>query len=214
MTKRFRLRRMNPSARVPGAKPPSTFAGRALADESGATLVEFAAILPALCVLLLGIFELGYRSYVASVLQGALHEAARMATVGGVSMTTIDNHVRQRLSNFNSQGTVATSSTSYYDFAGVSMPEKITQDTAPVGSYNAGDCYEDANNNSAYDLDRGSNGMGNADDIVRYQVSITFPRIVPIGAFLGWGNTQTITSNTVLRNQPYAGRVNATVIRC
>jgi hypothetical protein len=129
-------------------------------------------------------------------------------------MTTIDNHVRQRLSNFNSQGTVTTSTSSYYDFSGVSMPEKITQDTAPLGSYNAGDCYEDANNNSSYDTDRGRAGMGNADDIVRYQVSITFPRIVPIGAFLGWSSHQTITSNTVLRNQPYAGRVNAAVIRC
>ena len=195
MTKRFRIRRL----------------GR---DESGVTIVEFAMILPALCVLLLGIFELGYRSYVASVVQGALHEAERMATIGGVSMTTIDNHVRQRLSNFASQGTVTTATSSYYDFAGVSMPEKITQDTAPIGSYNAGDCYEDANNNSAYDLDRGRAGMGNADDIVRYQVSITFPRIVPIGAFLGWSTHQTITSNTVLRNQPYAGRVNAAVIRC
>ncbi len=185
------------------------------ADQRGATLVEFAMILPALCVLLLGIFELGYRSYVASVLQGALHEAARMATVGGVSMSTIDTRVRTRLSNFSSTGTVTTSTTSYYDFSGVSMPEKITQDTAPLGSYNTGDCYEDANGNSAYDTDRGRSGMGGADDIVRYQVSISYPRIVPIWRFLSsWGTTETVTSNTVLRNQPYAGRSISNVVRC
>ena len=184
-------------------------------DSRGATIVEFAMILPALCVLLLGIFELGYRSYVTSVLQGALHEAARMATVGGISMTTIDTRVRTRLSNFSSAGTVTTSTTSYYDFAGVSMPEKITQDTAPLGSYNAGDCYEDANGNSQYDTDRGRSGMGGADDIVRYQVSITYPRLVPIWKFLGtWGTTDTVTSNTVLRNQPYAGRSISNVVRC
>lgn len=191
------------------------FTLRRLGDDArGATLVEFAMILPALCVLLLGIFELGYRSYAASIVQGALHEAARMATVGGVSMTTIDNHVKQRLSNFANNSTVTTQTTSYYDFAGVAMPEKITQDTAPLGSYNAGDCYEDANGNNAYDLDRGRGGMGNADDIVRYQITMTFPRIVPMGAFLGWSNTETITANTVLRNQPYAGRSISTVIRC
>jgi Flp pilus assembly protein TadG len=185
------------------------------ADQRGATLVEFAMVLPALCVLLLGIFELGYRSYVSSVLQGALHEAARMATVGGVSMTTIDTRVRTRLSNFSSTGTVTTSTTSYYDFSGVSMPEKITQDTAPLGSYNTGDCYEDANGNSSYDTDRGRSGMGGADDIVRYQVSITYPRIVPIWRFLSsWGTTETVTSNTVLRNQPYAGRSISNVVRC
>ena len=184
-------------------------------DQRGATLVEFAMILPALCVLLLGIFELGYRSYVSSVLQGALHEAARMATVGGVSMSTIDTRVRTRLSNFSSTGTVTTSTTSYYDFSGVSMPEKITQDTAPLGTYNTGDCYEDANGNSAYDTDRGRSGMGGADDIVRYQVSISYPRIVPIWRFISsWGTTETVTSNTVLRNQPYAGRSISNVVRC
>lgn len=183
-------------------------------DARGATIVEFAMILPALCVLLLGIFELGYRSYAASLIQGALHEAARMATVGGIPMTTIDAHVKQRLSNFATNSTVTTQTTSYYDFAGVAMPEKITQDTAPLGSYNAGDCYEDANGNSSYDLDRGRSGMGNADDIVRYQITMTYPRILPVASFLGWSSTETIVSNTVLRNQPFAGRSISTVIRC
>jgi Flp pilus assembly pilin Flp len=183
-------------------------------DSRGATLVEFAMILPALCVLLVAIFELGYRAYAASVIQGALHEAARMATVGGIPMTTIDAHIRQRLSNFALNSTVTTETRSYYDFANVAMPEKITQDTAPLGSYNAGDCYEDANGNSSYDLDRGRSGMGNADDIVRYQITMTYPRILPVAQFLGWSNTETIVSNTVLRNQPFAGRSISTVIRC
>ena len=63
---------------------------RLLRSALGATraarrIVEFAMVLPVLCVLLLGIFDLGYRSYAASVVQGALHDAARMATVGGVT---------------------------------------------------------------------------------------------------------------------------------
>jgi Flp pilus assembly pilin Flp len=183
-------------------------------DARGATIVEFAMILPALCILLLAIFELGYRSYAASVLQGALHEAARMATVGGVTQSQIDARVQSRLSNFNSQGTITISTSSYYDFAGVSMPERITSDTTPIGSYNAGDCFEDANGNGSYDLDRGRGGTGGSDDIVRYQVSMTFQRIVPIYRFLGWGNTETITANTVLRNQPYAGRNISNVVIC
>ena len=183
-------------------------------DDRGATVVEFAMILPVLCILLLGIFDLGYRSYAASVLQGALHEAARMATVGGISQSQIDARVRERLSNFAQRSTVTITTTSYYDFAGVSMPEKITSDTAPLGTYNAGDCYEDANGNNAYDVDRGRGGMGGADDIVRYQVSISFPRIVPIGSFLGWSANETITANTVLRNQPFAGRSISNPVRC
>jgi len=122
--------------------------------------------------------------------------------------------VQSRLSNFNSHGTITITTSSYYDFAGVSMPERITSDTTPLGSYNVGDCYEDANDNGSYDLDRGRGGVGNADDIVRYQVSMSFQRIVPIYSFLGWGNTETITANTVLRNQPFAGRTISNTVRC
>lgn len=175
-------------------------------DQRGATIVEFAMILPALCVLLLGIFELGYRAYAASVLQGALHEAARMATVGGVTMDQINTRVRTRLSNFANHGTVNITTTSYYDFSGVSRPEKLLIDTSPTGSYNQGDCWEDTNGNSSWDADRGRGGMGGADDIVRYQVSLVVPNIVPIDRFLGWGTSNTISGETVLRNQPFAGR--------
>lgn len=175
-------------------------------DRRGVTIIEFAMILPALCVVLLGTFELGWRMYVSSVVQGALNDAARMATVGGVSNTQIDTLVKARLKQFSHAATVTTSTTSYDDFTEVAVPEIITQDTAPIGSYNAGDCYEDYNGNGQYDLDRGRTGMGGSDDIVRYQVAITYPRMFPIAGFLGWGNTDTVSANTVLRNQPYAGR--------
>lgn len=175
-------------------------------DRRGATIIEFAMILPALCLILLGTFELGYRMYVSSVLQGALHEAARLATVGNMTTTQIDSRVKARLHSFSHQATIATTTNSYDDFSQVSVPERITQDTAPTGQYNTGDCYEDYNSNQRYDLDRGRAGLGQADDIVRYQVSISYPRLFPVAAFFGWSNIDTITANTVLRNQPYAGR--------
>ena len=49
---------------------------------------------------------------------------------------------------------------SYYEFSGVSQPEKIVGDTVPLNSYNAGDCFEDVNGNNAYDTDRGRSGTG------------------------------------------------------
>jgi Flp pilus assembly protein TadG len=181
----------------------------------GATIIEFAMILPALCVILMATFELGYRMYVSSVLQGALHEAARMATVGTMSTTQIDTHVKQRLNSFSHAATITTSVDSYDDFTQVNVPERISQDTVPLGQYNPGDCYEDHNNNQRYDLDRGRSGLGQADDIVRYGVSISYPRMFPVAGLMGWGNTDTITANTVLRNQPYAGRsIPTPVVRC
>lgn len=184
-------------------------------DARGATIIEFAMILPALCLILLGTFELGYRMYVASVLQGALHEGARLATVGNMTTSQVDAHVKQRLQAFSHQATITTSIDSYDDFTQVAVPERISQDTVPLGQYNSGDCYEDYNNNQRYDLDRGRSGLGQADDIVRYRVSFSYPRIFPVAGFFGWSDTDTITSDTVLRNQPYAGRTIPTpVVRC
>lgn len=186
-------------------------------SESGATIVEFAMILPVLCLLLLGTFDLGYRSYVSSIIQGSLHEAARMATVGGVPTTAIEAHVASRLRSFSRNATVTTRTRSYSDFNGVKIPETITQDTAPMGTYNVGDCYQDANNNSRYDLDRGATGLGGAEDVVYFEVTMTYPHIVPIGRFIPgsrWDNNVTITQNTVLRNQPFAGRTLTNTVRC
>lgn len=203
---------------------PFRFVRRLQRDDSAVTIIEFAMVAPVMLLLLMGLFDLGYRAYAASVLQGALHDAARMATVGGYSLTQIDARVKTRLSNFATRSTVTTQTASYYEFSGVSQPEKIVSDTVPLNAYNAGDCFEDVNGNNSYDTDRGRAGTGNADDIVRYSVTITFPRILPLGTLMGWGNMQTLSSNTVLRNQPYAGRnmttnrisvsTNGTVTQC
>lgn len=180
---------------------------RALAgDARGVTIVEFAMVAMPMCVVLMGITDMGYHSYVSSVLQGALHEAARMATVGDKTGAEIDDHVRQRLKEFSKNATVTITKKSYSEFSGVGKPEKITQDTNPIGQYNKGDCFEDANGNGSYDLDRGQSGLGGAEDVVYYDVKMTYPRLTPVMGLLGWGNTDTVESNTVLKNQPYAAQ--------
>jgi Flp pilus assembly pilin Flp len=183
-------------------------------DSKGATIVEFAMILPVLCTMLLGFLDLAYRSYVTSIIQGALHEAARMGTVGGIPTSTIQNHIATRLRDFSRSSTVTTTTRSYMDFNGVRTPETITQDTVPLGTYNQGDCFEDANGNGQWDADRGRSGMGGAEDVVYLEVTMTYPHIVPLGSLLGWSNNVTITQNTVLRNQPFAGRSTGAPIVC
>jgi Flp pilus assembly pilin Flp len=191
------------------------FALRALRrDTSGATIVEFALILPVLCMMLLGTLDLGYRSYVASVVQGALHDAARMATVGGVTTAQIQTYVQNKLQAFSRNATITTTTRSYSDYSGVKVAETITQDTAPFGVYNQGDCFQDANGNGSYDTDRGRSGTGGSEDVVYFEVTMTYPHIMPVGKLFGWSGNVTTTQNTVLRNQPYAARNNSVAIVC
>ena len=188
---------------------------RALApNERGATIVEFALILPVLCMLILGTLDLGYRSYVGSVVQGALHDAARMATVGNITTAQIQAAVQSRLQAFSRNATITTNVRSYSDYSGVKVPERITSDTAPIGVYNQGDCFEDANGNGVYDTDRGRGGTGGSEDVVYFEVVMTYPHIVPVGRLFGWSDNVTITQSTVLRNQPYAGRNTSVAIVC
>jgi len=187
---------------------------RLAADARGATIVEFAFVAPILVLTLFGLFDLGYKSYVSSVVQGALHEAARLATVGNKTIPEIDTHIQNRLKAFSKNATITITEKSYTDFAGVKIPEKITSDTAPAGQYNVGDCYEDANGNSQYDTDRGKTGMGNSEDVVNYEITITYQRLFPLTKLMGLPSTETVKSSTVLRNQPYAARSTTTNVRC
>jgi Flp pilus assembly protein TadG len=177
-------------------------------DARGATIIEFALILPVLCMMLLGTLDLGYRSYVGSVVQGTLHEAARMATVGGVTTAQIQTFVQTRLQAFSRNATITTTTRSYSDYSGVKVAETITNDTAPFGTYNPGDCFLDTNGNGSWDADRGRSGTGGSEDVVYFEVTMTYPHIMPVAKLFGWSGNVTTTQNTVLRNQPYAARNN------
>lgn len=187
---------------------------RIAADARGSTLVEFGFVIPILAVVLMGFFDLGYRSYVGAMVHGALSEATRMATVGNRTGAQIDALITSRLEPIARDGTLTVSKKSYFEFSDVRVAERITQDTAPVGSYNAGDCFEDANRNNAYDVDRGKTGLGGADDVILYEVTMVYPRLFPMAGLLGWPSDETVRASTLLRNQPFAARTNGVVIVC
>lgn len=185
---------------------------RVAADRRGVAVVELAMVAPAMCLTLLAFTDFGYRIYVESQLQGALQEAARMATVGDKTGAQIDAKLNGNLAVFSSGATVVIDKKAYSEFSGVGKPEKITGDTVPLNQYNPGDCFEDANPNGVYDADRGRGGLGSPEDVVNYSVTMTFPRMVPLGGFLGLPDTQTIKASTVLRNQPYAARTSSAIV--
>lgn len=183
------------------------------ADERGATLLEFGLVAMPLCLFIMGVGDLGYQSYLRAVTQGVLDKAARAASVGTLDTTQIDSFINTQMQTINSKnGTTSVVKKSYYNFSRVGKPEKITSDTAPLGSYNSGDCFEDANGNGAYDASGGSTGLGGADDIVFYEVTVSMPRLFPMARLLGWSATQTTTANVTIRNQPWSNQASPTTL--
>lgn len=179
---------------------------RLVRDEKGVAAVEYAFVATPFIIVLLFIIDAGYRMYLGSVVEGTVHRAARLATVGSLTPAQVDDYINQQLTSFSRYATISIDKKSYYEFSGVGKPEKIKQDIAPLGTYNTGDCYEDLNGNNVYDAVAGRTGLGSSDDIVYYKVTATFPRIVPLYKFLGWSNSEEVSANTVLRNQPYASQ--------
>lgn len=177
-------------------------------DDRGITLVEFGIIIGPLVLILMALGDLGYQSYLRAVTQGVLERAARATSVGTMNSDQIKTYIEQQMQMIAPKNAPppVINTQSYYKFSRVGKPERIVSDTAPLGVYNSGDCYEDANNNGKYDLDRGAIGLGGADDTVMYQVTMNVPRLFPMAKLLGWSSTQSFTATTIIRNQPWANQ--------
>ena len=173
-------------------------------SEQGVAIVEFALILPVLLLFIIGALEIGYRIYAITVVNGAVRDAARMASTGEFTGTQIDNKVREMIQAFRPNANVQIIKKSYSDFTGVGLPEPIKSGTRESGTY----CYEDINNNGQWDQDRGSNGLGGAEDVIYYEAKFTYPALISYSqkAF-GYPAEITVSQNTIVSNEPFAAAV-------
>lgn len=176
-------------------------------DGSGAAIVEFAIVLPVLLLLGMGLCELAYQGFMQAILTGAVQRAGRASTIEGASTATIDAGVLSAMQALNANAAFASGypTRKYYASFGYVSPESFV-DTNGNGVRDAGECFTDVNGNGVWDTDPGLSGNGNAGDTVVYTVAVTYGRLFPLGAWMGWGQTATITAITVLKNQPWSGQ--------
>ncbi|HPZ48032.1 MAG TPA: pilus assembly protein [Novosphingobium sp.] len=179
-----------------------------LSDAEGATIVEFALILPVLMVTLMGLFDLSYNMYTSQMLQGAIQNAARSSTIEGASgdQAGIDGIVTRAVHAISPAATLQFDRRAYASFADVARPEDFT-DVNGNGSCDNGEPFEDVNANGSWDADRAAAGFGGARDAVLYSVTVNYPRPFPIAKFIpGQTSDFTLRTQTVLRNQPYGAQ--------
>jgi len=173
-------------------------------NQRGAAAVEFALAAPILIVGMMGVFDLGYNMYTASLLQGAIQKAARDSTIEGADDTTIDARVTKVVHDIAPQADPPTfKRTAYTNFSGVGRPEEY-DDLNANSTCDNGELFEDANGNGTWDSNRGKAGMGGARDAVLYEVTVSYTRLFPVAKFIGQSGNFTLKTLTVLRNQPYS----------
>ncbi len=173
-------------------------------------------VLPILLLFTLGFLDYGYWIYLRSTAAGALEGVARSAGVGGagVNPTTFQDAVETQIKRIAPSATFVWSARSYYQFSGVNKPEKLISDNNGNGLYDVGDCWEDLNGNGVYDTTPGKSGVGGADDILFYKMTVTFTPLISIGGFIpGLSGNHTSVLNTIVKRQPYAAQ-STPAVRC
>lgn len=191
---------------------------RLAGDIRGTTAIEFAIIVPVMLSLIMGLGEIAFQGYVQAVLTGAVQKAGRDGSIqgGGANTDAIDATVVAQLKPLQSAlaqncaaGTAVSSAVwcstrkSYASFVRIA-PEPFI-DSNNNGVYDAAkDCFTDTNGNGIWDADPGASGQGGANDVAVYTFTMSYPRIFPVFALMGLGQSVTLTGSTVLKNQPWA----------
>lgn len=179
-------------------------------DNRGAALMEFALVAPTFLLLLMGIFDLSYRAYAVSVLQGAVQKAGRDSTLEGASggLGSIDATITNQMRAVANSVTMSFDRKTFVSFTRAGQAEEFEDRIEvatglPNGTREVGECYFDENGNGTYDSNAGINGQGGARDIVVYSATAVYPRLFPMYGLLGFPQNETITATSVLRNQPF-----------
>lgn len=180
-------------------------------DKSGSTLVEFGFVAGPLVLMIMGLFDLGYQSYVNVMSKSILHRVARVASSGTLNQLGIELYVKNHIDAVILDDAVVTvTAKSYFDFTNLGKPEKIVVDNNTNSVLDVGDCFIDANSNGTFDTDVGKSGTGGPDDIVRYEITIDSPRLFPMAKLIGVSERVVNVNSTAVRNQPFGAKNAAT----
>ncbi len=193
-------------------------------DQNGVAAIELAFVMPPFILMFMGAFDVGYSMYFRGVLDGAIQESARASALESAVVVTgantgyalQDTKLKEKLKDLALDIEVNFDRKSYFSFQDVERAERFTESNAN-GVCDNNEQYEDENSNQLWDSDVGKDGAGGPKDVVLYTVTVKYKRIFPLWAFIGQPQENTLSSSTVLKNQPYdsqAGQEAAVVRNC
>jgi len=172
---------------------------------AGAATTEFALILPVVVLLILGSLELMTAFFINNAMEGGLRQAARYGLTGQDNQTTrqaqILSIVDDKTFGFVDMETASLTTKIYPSFAAIGEPEDY-EDLNGNGQYDPGEPYEDDNGNGQWDDDAGIPGIGEANDIILYELVYDWPMLT--GYLSGLiGEAIRLKASIAVRNEPF-----------
>ena len=186
-------------------------------NREGVTIVEFAIVAPVMLTLIFGVLDLGHGLYMQSVLQGAVQSAGRDSGLEGASgsQAAIDEHVIDSVKAvmpFLDEDDIEISRSNYETFSDVGTPEDF-DDSNDNETYDDTECFTDRNGNAQWDSDVGMDGLGGADDVVHYEVTVTYSRFFPLWKLIGLPHRTQASAATIMRSQPFGQQASRSSVR-
>ncbi len=162
----------------------------------GATIIEFAVVLPVFLVALLGSLDFGQLVWGQALLNGAVQDAARKSALETADIAAADAKVESMVTTILPGVDVSGERVSYYDFADIERAERWN-DVNSNGNCDNGEAFTDENRSGDWDADVGVSGNGGANDVVIYSVEASFMPIVSIPLLWGSQNEKTLRAVAV-----------------
>jgi Flp pilus assembly pilin Flp len=185
-------------------------------SNDGAAALEFALVLPPLCVIIVGMFEMSMLMFTQATLEGALREAARFGMTGSVAdpadredqiLAIIDKQTLNLLDIKDATINFIV----FPSFNDVSKRESYSEKGGDPDRYDAGiDSgwvafgQNDTNNNGVWDDGGGVGGVGTSAQVVEYTVEYDWHVMTPFMApMFGKNGKVHLKASVVLRNEPW-----------
>lgn len=181
-------------------------ARRAIRDKSGVSATEFALIAPVFLTMMMGIFDAGQQAYATSVLNGAVQKAARDSSLEITDLGYADAMVEKQVGPILPGATFKSTRTSYNDFKDIGRPEKWN-DANNDGTCSHNESYVDENGNGEWDSDIGKEGNGGADDVVVYEMSVSYDPTFKVPFMPAHWTKRSLKASAIKKNQPFANQV-------
>ncbi|MBK1668514.1 hypothetical protein CKO28_10765 [Rhodovibrio sodomensis] len=174
-------------------------------DDSGASALEFGLIALPMVLLMGGLLEFAVLLTTASMLDSASLQAARYGATGaqpasGTREEMIRRIIEQRTFGLVRMDRLRIDTKAYQSFERIDQAEGF-DDANANGQYDTGETFNDVNGNGGWDADQGTPGLGDAEDIVVYEVRYPWPGIT--GLMQPIVKDIELSSSVPIRNEPY-----------
>lgn len=198
-----------------GAIP--SFLNRLLGDTTGATLVEFAVVVPVFLGFVMFLFDGAYYLYARAVLSGEVNAAGRASTLEtatDANRLALDNAVTTQMRKLVPDAQMTFDRLAFVNYRYAQSKVEPFTDTNTNNACDNGETYLDLNGNSQHDQNGGRSGRGGARDVVIYTVTMRYDRLFPVDSLFGFNKTVTLQATTLLKNQPFDAQTQPTTGLC